>query len=49
MYNNNKSYPLPTPATYPSGAGTPRKCFLFRLANAAAVIFAIINFCSTIK
>lgn len=34
-------YPLPTPATYPNGAGTPRKCFLFRLASAAAVKLAI--------
>jgi hypothetical protein len=24
-------YPLPTPATYPNGAGTPKKCFLFRV------------------
>ena len=23
------THPLPTPATYPRGAGTPRKCFLF--------------------
>lgn len=26
-----KTYPLPTPATYPKGAGTPKKCFLFRV------------------
>lgn len=36
------TYPLPTPATYPSGAGTPKKCFLFLLAKAAADIFAIL-------
>lgn len=24
-------YPLPTPATYPNGAGTPKKSFLFRV------------------
>lgn len=28
-----KTYPLPTPATYPKGAGTPKKCFLFRVFN----------------
>lgn len=26
-----ETYPLPTPATYPKGAGTPKKCFLFRV------------------
>lgn len=28
-----KTYPRPTPATYPRGAGTPKKCFLFRVFN----------------
>lgn len=35
------TYPRPTPATYPNGAGTPKKCFLFRFAKAAADKFAI--------
>lgn len=28
------AYPLPTPATYPKGAGIPKKCFLFLFAMA---------------
>lgn len=27
------NYPLPTPATYPNGAGTPKKCLLLRVDN----------------
>lgn len=33
FFKESLRYPLPTPATYPNGAGTPKKCFLFRVDN----------------
>lgn len=48
IYSNSwrNAHPLPTPATYPKGAGTPKKCFLFRLTKAAGgvVIFLVIYY-----
>lgn len=40
----NPVAPRPTPATYPRGAGTPRKCFLLLLPNCEAGICVIFGF-----
>lgn len=43
-----KTHPLPTPATYPKGAGTPKKCFLFRVFREAEGT-AILTVFNTLK
>ena len=38
-----RTYPRPTPATYPNGAGIPRKCFLFLFASDVEAMITVLN------
>lgn len=44
-----ETYPRPTPATYPRGAGTPKKCFLLRVFNETEAMLTYRNACLSLR